>query len=261
MMRASALLPGLAAPAGVVLFVASIAGASLALVAAGDGNGWLPHGARPPNWAFLSWAALFVAGWTLMIGAMMVPSALPFLLAAQRVGGVGASMVAGLAFTAVWVAVGGLLCAALWAVGGLLAELGPGRAEQLAGASMVLAAAYLASPLASTCQRACARPFAILAQHWHGSDQRHRDALAAGLRYGVSCVGCCVPMIALMLVVGMHDLTWILGLSVLMALQKHSAWGAHMALPAAAMLALAGLAVAIGWWALPLYSIRSLCGA
>ena len=52
----------------------------------------------------------------------------------------------------------------------------------------------------------------------------------------------------------MHDLTWILGLSVLMALQKHSAWGAHMALPAAAMLALAGLAVAIGWWALPLYS-------
>ena len=69
----------------------------------------------------------------------MLPASLPFLDAVARVGGGLPAVVAGLAFCAVWLLVGVLLCGIFWAAGGLLAGLAPGRAEQLAGGSLVLA--------------------------------------------------------------------------------------------------------------------------
>lgn len=261
MSRVAATLPlGLAAPAGVALVVMGVAAASLLLLAVGDSGAWWSHGARPAQSSLLAWAALFLSAWTLMTGAMMLPSSLPFLLAVHRVGGDVASTTAGLAFAAVWLAVGAIEWSALWVAGEALARLAPGRAEQLAGASLVAAAAYQASPLASSCQRACARPFAILARHWHGSGARHRDALVAGLHYAASCVGCCLPMIVVMFVIGTHDLKWIAALALLMAIQKHAVWGARIALPAAVVLALCGTVIGVGWWVPPLHSLRALCG-
>ena len=55
-----------------------------------------------------------------MTSAMMLPSSLPFLVAAQRAGGVDASTAAGFGFTAAWFAVGIVLCACLWMAGDLL---------------------------------------------------------------------------------------------------------------------------------------------
>ncbi|KQW01274.1 DUF2182 domain-containing protein [Rhizobacter sp. Root1221] len=262
MSRVAARLPfGLAAPAGIALAVMGVAAASLLLLAMGDAGAWWSHGVRPAQASLPAWVALFLAAWTLMTGAMMLPTSLPFLLAALRVGGETASTMAGLGFTAVWLAIGAIECSALWAAGELLDAFAPGRAEQLAGASLVAAAAYQLSPLANACQRACARPFAILAQHVHGTGSSRREALAAGLHYGASCVGCCLPMIVVMFVVGAHDLAWILALALLMAIQKHAVWGARIALPAAAVLALCGLAIGIGWWVPPLHSLRALCGS
>lgn len=248
-MRGLAILPaGVAAPAGVALAVFGIAGVSLVLLAA------LPLAAG------VATLVLFLAGWTLMTSAMMLPSSLPFLWAAQRVGGVDASTAAGFGFTAVWFAVGVVISVALWLAGGLLAGIGPGVAEQIAGVSLMAAAIYQVSPLARSCQRACARPFAIIAQHWRGEGRRRRDALRAGLHYGLSCVGCCLAMIVLMFVFGMHDLFWMAGLALLMVIQKHAVWGRRIALPMAAILMVAGIAIAAGWWSVPLRSLRALCG-
>lgn len=257
MRRIAALPVGVAAPAGVALAVLGISGASLALLA----GGWLPRGASAATWGVAGWVTLFLAGWTLMTSAMMLPSSLPFLVAAQRAGGVDASTAAGFGFTAAWFAVGIVLGAGLWMVGGRLGQLAPGRAEQIAGASLMAAALYQASPLARSCQRACARPFGIIAQHWRGEGRPRRDALMAGLHYGMSCVGCCLAMIALMFVFGMHDLVWMVGLALLMVLQKHAVWGPRLAMPAAAALMAAGVAIAAGWWVVPLRSLRALCGA
>lgn len=260
-MNARALPPGLAAQAGLALAVGCVAAASLWLLAAGSAANWLPHGARPAQWSTLAWAALFLAGWTLMTGAMMLPSSLPFLHAMQRVGGAAASAVAGLAFTAIWVGVGALQWIGLWAAGDMLAGVGPTGAERLAGASLIAAAVFHASPLSRACQRACAKPFAILARHWRGGTSRLRDAARAGAHYGVSCVGCCVPMIAVMFVVGMHDLAWLLALALAMLAMKHAVWGARLNRPVVAALAAAGVAIGSGWWAVPLRSLRELCGA
>lgn len=171
-----------------------IAAASATLLTMGEGAGWLPHGLRPAQWSTGAWLALFLAGWALMTGAMMLPSSLPFLQSVHRVGGRSACTAACAAFTAVWLAVGILQWTALWVSGDWLARLAPGRPEQLASASLMAAAIYQARPLASACQRACARPFGILARHLHGRRTR-RDAFAAGLHYRATCVGCCLPMI------------------------------------------------------------------
>ena len=252
-MKLVAALPaGVAAPAGVALMVFGISGASLAVLAAGDVGSGLPRSA--------GWVALFLAGWTLMTGAMMLPSSLPFLVATQRAGGVDASTAAGFGFAATWLAVGIVLCACLWLAGDLLGQLGPGRAEQIAGVSLMAAAIYQVSPLARSCQRACARPFGIIAQHWRGEGTPRRDALMAGLHYGMSCVGCCLAMIVLMFVFGLHDLFWMAGLALLMVVQKHAVWGRRLALPMAAALMAAGVAIAAGWWIVPLRSLRALCG-
>lgn len=166
-----------------------------------------------------------------------------------------------MAFTTVWVGVGVLQWIGLWSTGDLLASLGPVAAERLAGASLIAAAIFHASPLARACQRACARPFAILARHWRGGATRLHDAARAGAHYGATCVGCCAPMIAIMFVVGMHDLAWLLVLSMAMLVMKHAVWGARIATPMAVALAAAGVAIGSGWWVVPLRSLRELCGA
>ena len=260
-MNARALPPVLAAQAAVAVAVGGAAAASLLLLAAGEAAGWLPHGARPVQWSVPAWAALFLAGWTLMTGAMMLPSSVPFLHAVRRVGGGNASAVAALAYTGVWFAAGVLQWFALWAAGDVLAGLGPQAAERLAGASLLVAAAFHASPLARACQRACARPFAILARQWRGGSSKLRNAARCGLRYGASCVGCCVPMIAVMFVVGMHHLVWLLVLALWMGLQKRPGWGQRLTWPTVAVLTAGGAMIGGGWWPVPLVTIRELCGA
>jgi predicted metal-binding membrane protein len=245
--------------------VGGTAAAALLLLSWGQSAGWLPpHGARPEAWSISAWSiaawgAVFLAGWTLMTGAMMLPSSLPFLDAVQRVGGRTAGAVAGMAYTAVWVAVGALQWIALWLAGDVLADLGPGDAERIAGASLIAAAIFHSTPLARECQRACAQPFAILALHWGRTSRRLHDAARAGLHYGANCVGCCVPMVAIMFVVGVHDVAWLLLMALAMLVMKHAVWGRRIALPMVAVLIVAGVAIGSGWWSVPLHGLRALC--
>lgn len=221
--------------------------------------GWIVHGGRPPALGVATWAALFFAGWMLMTVAMMLPASMSFLRAARRLGGNATVVWAGTAYLSVWLAVGVVMWLALWFSGGLLQGLPPGGVETLAGISLVGAAIYQVSPLARSCQRACARPFGILARHWTGASRR-ADAWAAGAHYGLNCVGCCVAMIVLMLVVGMNDMVWLLVLAVLMAAQKHPAWGSGLNGATASTLAGGGIAILAGWWSPPLLGLRALCG-
>lgn len=62
-----------------------------------------------------------------------------------------------------------------------------------------------------------------------------------------------------MFVVGMNDLSWLLGLALLTVVQKHATSGAGIALPSAATLGVASIAIGAGWWAVPLHTLRALC--
>ncbi|MCV3208828.1 DUF2182 domain-containing protein [Mesorhizobium sp. YC-39] len=242
------------------LGVLALAGVSLLVLQFGQTAGWIQHGARPPLLPVLNWGVLFVASWTLMTGAMMLPSSVPFLRAADRLAGTAVLLGAGLGFTLAWVAAGAAIWAMLWITSPLLAGLRPGQAEWIAGATLTLAALYQLSPVANSCQQACAQPFGVIARHWRG-ESKLSESVVAGLDYGAHCIGCCIPMIALMLVVGMSDVFWIVALGVLMIALKHPAIGPWLRLPLAGVLAGMGIAIAVGAWTVPLHALRLLCSS
>jgi len=243
------------------LVVLATALGSLVLLGVADRMGWAAHGLRPMSLGTAEWVVLFVLSWTLMTATMMLPSLIPFLDAVWRMGGAPATCVAAFGYLSAWAALGALLCGALWLGSDALARLPPGAPESVAGLSLIAAAAYQLTTLARQCQRICSRPFAILALHWHGREARRSAALAAGLHYALSCMGCCVSMIVLMLVVGVSDLIWMLALAGLMMAHKNMHWGPRLVLPGAAALAIAGVAIGAGWWQPALHGLRALCGA
>jgi predicted metal-binding membrane protein len=210
--------------------------------------GLLDHRAIGAGTLPVSRVAVFVAGWTLMVIAMMLPGSLPLInLFAQMVAGrpSGAGLVARLiaGYLAVWALFG---AAAFRGDAYVHAEVA--RLPVLAGASqwigvgiLLLAAVYQATPLKDMCLTKCRSPYLFLAEHWRGRNPA-RDALSVGARHGLFCVGCCWTLMLLMFAVGGVNLGWMLALGAVMAAERSFRWGRHLTLPVGAAL----LLVAIG---------------
>ena len=145
----------------------------------------------------LAWAALatwggdgmeaprftpFLGAWTLMMVAMMVPSAAPLVLLYRRPG--RAQLVAG--YVLVWAAFG----LPVYAVGRAvdLMELTP----LAVGAVLATAGVYQLTPLKTACLRRCRSPLDFLALRWG------RGPLRLGVEHGAYCVGCCWGLMAVL---------------------------------------------------------------
>jgi predicted metal-binding membrane protein len=149
-------------------------------------------------------APLFLAGWALMMTAMMVPSAAPFVLLQPRNG--RAELVAG--YLLVWTAAGFPVLALQQAFD--LME--PPRAAVAA----VLAAAglYQLTPVKEACLRRCRSPAGFLVTRWG------RRPLALGVEHGVYCVGCCWALMALLVAAGAMALAWAAAIAVAVFVEK-----------------------------------------
>lgn len=210
------------------------------------------HAMHSPSASTLARPAAFLVAWMLMTAAMMLPSAMPLLVSLERIarqsGRHGIPAYAALAYLGVWELVG----AAVWA-GSAAAEtwLLPRASTQavswLAGGCLVLAGLYGLSPWANACLRACRRPFGFLARYWRGGSGVCWQATRIGAAYGVSCVGCCVPMVGLMFVVGMANIAITIVMGVLMVGMKTSIAGARVGQLLSVGLVVAGIAVGLGW--------------
>ena len=213
----------------------------------------MSHGARPFGMGVLAWLAVFLVAWMLMTAAMMLPSAMPLLVALDRVARDERRrrqipFVAAVTYLCVWGFVG--IIAWIASVGVESFITGQPAADtkaKLAGAGLVLAGLYGLSPLATACLRACRRPFGFLARYWNGRHSARLQAVLIGAAYGLSCVGCCVPMIAIMFVLGMSHLAITIALGVVMVLMKSGAGGTGLARILALLLIGIGVAVAMNW--------------
>ncbi|MFC0341185.1 DUF2182 domain-containing protein [Paracoccus niistensis] len=245
----------------------TLAGLALAVICAGlltlpPGAGWLPDAGKAPGAGLrlLAGAVVFAWLWSLMVGAMMLPSALPFLEVLARVGGSAAAGFGGAGFWAAWLAAGAAFSTLLLVLESPLGTLPPGGAERLAAGVLVVSALYQISPLASVCQRACRNPFGLVARHWSGTEGRTGAAFRCGWSYGITCVGCCIPMIGVMALVGMADPRWIFVLAAMTAGLKNPRWGPRLTAPVFLVLLGAAVAIVAGYWTPELRSLRSLCG-
>lgn len=196
---------------------------------------------------------VFLAAWMLMSAAMMLPSAMPLLASLDRMARNQPRpheipMFAALAYLAVW----GVVGIAAWGTSAasqayLLPRVSTQVVSAIAGGALVLAGLYGLSPLAGACLRACRRPFGFLARYWTGGSSARLQATRIGLAYGVSCVGCCVPMLGMMFVVGMANMVIVIAMGVVMVIMKTSAIGTWVAHLLSIALVVVGVAIGFGW--------------
>lgn len=160
----------------------------------------------------------FVALWTAMMAAMMLPAVSPVagLYArslrarangAALVGRTG-SMVAG--YLLAWAAVG-LAAFAAAEIARRLAASHPDAAVWVGAAVLAAAGVYQLSPPKERCLTHCRAPFALLFRMSQGSGPL-RD-LRAGLWHGAYCVGCCFALMAALIALGMMSIGWMVLLS------------------------------------------------
>jgi len=211
------------------------------------------HEGHLPAAGAMTRLALFLTAWMLMTAGMMLPSAMPLLTSLDRIARNHARrheipVIAALAYMGIW----GIVGLAAWAVSSaseayIVPNVDSRAASLLAGGGLILAGAYGLSPLASACLRACRRPFGFLARYWRGGSAVRFQAARIGAAYGISCVGCCVPMIGLMFVVGMANIAIMIAMGGLMVVMKTSIAGTRIANVLAIALIGAGVAVGLAW--------------
>jgi predicted metal-binding membrane protein len=167
----------------------------------------------------LTW---FIAVWVVMMAAMMFPSVAPTIALYTRVTRASSPV-------APWLFAGGYLLA--WTAAGLVAYLvGQGltslfgdrlawdaAGQALAGATLLVAAAYEVTPLKNVCLARCRTPIGALLTSWHGGPT---GSLRMGARNGAWCVGCCWALMASLFALGVMSVSWMAFVAILIAAEK-----------------------------------------
>jgi predicted metal-binding membrane protein len=201
--------------------------------------------------AYLLLLLLFVAGWTLMTVAMMLPTSLPLVaffraLVRKRPDGVllVSLLVAG--YLAVWTAfalavhVGDRgLHEAVERIGWLDAN-----AWLIGAGTILLAGLYQFSPLKYKCLDKCRSPMSFVMGHWGGGNESAR-AFQLGVHHGLFCLGCCWSLMLLMFAVGVGNIGWMLALGAVMAVEKNMPWGRRLSAPLGIALLAWGTAIVL----------------
>lgn len=196
--------------------------------------------------------SLFVAGWTVMTVAMMLPTALPLLavfagIASRRRAPVALVGLVVLGYLVTWTAFGAGVYVADRVLH-LTVEATPWLAHhpQLITAGVLLAAGlYQFSPLKYRCLDECRSPVTFVITRWRGVHPG-REAFALGVAHGIFCVGCCWSLMLVMFAVGLGSLAWMFALGVVMAIEKNVRGGRRLGRPVGLVLVLAAVAT-VAW--------------
>ena len=173
-------------------------------------------------------AALAAGMWSVMMVAMMLPSAAPMILVFVTV-----NLRRGIDANAPYVStglftLGYLLVWGVFSVGATAAQWGSQRAAvlaeatlaltPLAGAAVLVAAGlWQLTPLKYACLARCQSPIGFLLAEWR---QGRRGALVMGLRHGLYCLGCCWALMALLFVGGVMNLAWVAAIATFVLVEK-----------------------------------------
>ena len=138
------------------------------------------------------------ATWAPMMAAMMLPSALPALVARRRATWAVAFAAS---FLAVWIAFGAVAFVAYDHSGLMDAGL-PVTLALLAAAAL-----YELTPLKRACLRRCR------------ADAYSGSALARGARYAIDCIGCCAGLMLALFALDPMSIAWMAAVSALVFVQ------------------------------------------
>jgi predicted metal-binding membrane protein len=196
---------------------------------------------------------VFLAGWILMLTAMMLPSELNYVSAFYgmlRARGAGSkertarvsSFLSGYGIAWVIYGLGAFVLDAV--VRAVKPEIlawdryGP----QFAGAVLVVAGLFQLTELKHVCLKGCRSPLSFFAQYWRSGN---KGAVAMGIRHGIDCVGCCWAMMGVMFAVGAMSLTWMTLLTFFMFAEKVFPKGEKLSYPIAIFFVVMGVWIGV----------------
>ncbi|MER8374399.1 DUF2182 domain-containing protein [Mesorhizobium sp. M1406] len=209
-------------------------------------------GIAADGWS-LAGVAAFLAVWTVMMAAMMLPAAAPMIFmfaAAQARRGRRVAV-------PTWIFVAGYML--VWAAAGLLVyvlvqfgsefatSLDPPRRSKWAplalGVTLGVAGLYQFTALKHICLSHCRSPLAFVAQHWRDG---RVGALGMGLRHGLYCFGCCWALFAVLVAAGVMSLAWMLLLTLIVFVEKLMRRGRRFEIALGIALIALGVVVSLG---------------
>jgi predicted metal-binding membrane protein len=190
---------------------------------------------------------LLFAMWTVMMTAMMIPSAAPMLMLYIAVvrGSEGAALV-----RRAYALAGGYLT--VWSLFSAAAAIGQGVLTQQSlvspmmdlvnarvGAVLLIAVAvYQFTPLKRDCLDSCRSPLTLFTTHWRPGTG---GAFRMGLRHGLYCLGCCWTLMLLLFVGGVMNAYVIAGLTLFVFIEKVTPIGRAASYVGGVVLAAIGL--------------------
>jgi predicted metal-binding membrane protein len=159
----------------------------------------------------------FAVAWVVMMAAMMLPSAIPVVLefvrtAERRRRWQIATGVLAVTYLGVWL-IFGVVCYAIYTA------LGMPWANQavVVGLALGLAGVYSSSPIKRASQARCHE---LCALHGPLPFNLMKSAAVAGIRYGLSCLGCSGALMVAMVLLGMSSLWWAVILGIVVVIYK-----------------------------------------
>ncbi|MEQ9487422.1 MAG: DUF2182 domain-containing protein [Alphaproteobacteria bacterium] len=235
-----------------VLAVLSIAGWCLVLWSAANMSSPFVRLMMPMNsrWTVGEITAVWLM-WSVMMGAMMLPSAVPMMVVHRRI---AAKRDPGNRSASHWFLAAYLLVWALFSIAATALQWSFQRAEVLShmvqvqgsllgGGILVAAGLFQLTPLKAACLHKCRTPIGFLLTDWRAG---RLGAFRMGLGHGGYCVGCCWALMMVLFVGGVMSLTTIAVLSMIVALEKLAPRGELISRAGGGLLVAWGLWLIVG---------------
>ncbi|SDJ58136.1 DUF2182 domain-containing protein [Aliiruegeria lutimaris] len=197
------------------------------------------------TWALSEIVAVWLM-WAVMMGAMMLPSAIPMLMVHRRV---ASKKDPNTKNSHHWFLAGYLVGWAVFSAAAAAAQWGFQRADILshmlklqdpavAGVILIAAGIFQFTPIKAACLHKCRTPIGFLLTDWR---MGRSGAFLMGLNHGKFCIGCCWALMMVLFVGGVMSLTTIAALSSIVLFEKVLPRGETVAKLGGIMLVLWGL--------------------
>jgi len=239
MTRDSALAVSIAAAITIAAWITTMRGAASMSGAMPMPGGWsmsmawMAMGSR----SALGRAAMFLAMWTVMMIAMMLPSVMPVVLlhrklmvarAEREQAASGSNVLLLVGYFAVWAAFGAVAYAlGVTITGAVMRSASLSRAVPIAtGLVLAVGGLYQLTSWKQSCLSHCRSPLEIFARHpLRGA----ADSLMLGINHGSHCAACCWALMAIQLALGIMSLPLMAAVALVIYLEKCWKYGQTLA--------------------------------
>lgn len=182
--------------------------------------------AMAKGWRAEDVGMLFVM-WSVMMVAMMTPTASPMVMTfamvqRQRAAAARVVVPTGIflsGYLLAWIVYSVPATALQWWLHqrALLSPDMVSTSKWLGGSVLLGAGVFQFTPMKRACLKHCRSPLDFILTGWR---EGTGGAMVMGLRHGLSCIGCCWVLMALLFVLGVMNLTWVAAITAFVILEK-----------------------------------------